>query len=316
MNRRSIIQATLAMPALSVTARAQPQGWPNRPVRIIVPFPPGGGTDGAARLMAMKLGELLHQTFVIDNRGGAGGMIGTKAAGQSQPDGYTLLFNGTASVIKEGFDPRKEVKDIVRAVGTHNLLVVNKTIPVNSPAEFIAYAKARPHQLNHGTAGPLTAQHLAEVMFALYAGLDIENVHYRGTGPAITGLLGNEVQFMFGSMSAVEGLIRDGQVKALATASSRRTALFPELPVLADAVPGYAAELTYTFSLPHGTPQPIADRLSGAVAEALKDETLLGRLAAQGFEPAYLAGPALTRLVDDSIVQWADVLKRANVTLE
>jgi tripartite-type tricarboxylate transporter receptor subunit TctC len=213
MNRRHFMAGAATM--LAAPAALADPTWPNRPVRLVIPFPPGGGTDICGRILGAKLGEIIGQPVVIDNRGGAGGMIGTRAVGQSPADGYTLLFNGTASIVRDGFDPRSAVHHVARAAITHNILVVNQTVPVSNVPEFIAYVKARPGQLNHGTAGPLTSQHLSAVMFDLLAGTKMENVHYRGTGPSVAGILGNEVQVMFASLSAVLALVQEGQAEGV-----------------------------------------------------------------------------------------------------
>ena len=311
IKRRSL----LAAPLVLATSRAVAETWPNRPIRVVVPFPPGGGTDIAGRLISSKLADLLGQPIVIDNRGGAGGMIGTRAVGQSAPDGYTLLFNGTASIVRDGFDPRSAVDHIARAAITHNILVVNQHVPVSDVSAFINYLRARPGQLNHGTAGPLTSQHLAAVMFDLMAGTKMENVHYRGTGPSVAGILGNEVQVMFGSMSAVLPLINEGKLKALATASERRSIQMPALPRVADFIPGYGAELTYSYCTPIGTPPAILRRLENAVDEAVRDPGLINALQTRGFEPAFESGEALTRAIDLDMRRWAEVLQKAGINL-
>jgi len=301
--------ALFARPALA-------QAWPARPVRLVIPFPPGGGTDISGRLLAAKLADVLGQPVVIDNRGGAGGMIGTRAVGQSAPDGYTLLYNGTASIVRDGFDPRSAVDHVVRATITHNILVVNDRVPVSTVPEFIAYLRARPGQLNHGTAGPLTSQHLSAVMFDLLAGTRMENVHYRGTGPSVAGILGNEVQVMFGSMSAVLPLVQEGKLKALATASARKSIAMPQLPTMAEFVPGYASELTYSFCTPIGTPAPIHRRLEEATRQVLADEALVDAMRTRGFEPAFEIGDSLTRAIDADMRLWADVIQRAGIRLD
>ena len=311
IRRRSLLAAPLVM----VTPPALAETWPNRPIRVVVPFPPGGGTDIAGRLISAKLAEILRQTIVIDNRGGAGGMIGTRAVGQSAPDGYTLLFNGTASIVRDGFDPRSAVDHIARAAITHNILVVNQHVPVSNVNEFINYLRARPGHLNHGTAGPLTSQHLAAVMFDLMAETKMENVHYRGTGPSVAGILSNEVQVMFGSMSAVLPLVNEGKLKALATASERRSIQMPTLPRVADFIPGYGAELTYSYCTPIGTPQSILRKLENAVGEAVRDPALINSLQTRGFEPAFESGESLTRAIDQDMQRWADVLKKAGIDL-
>ena len=170
--------------------------------------------------------------------------------------------------------------------------------------------------LNHGTAGPLSSQHLAAVMFDLYAGTRIENVHYRGTGPSVAGLLGNEVQLMFGSMSAVLPLILDGKVRALATSSALKSVQLPDLPRVGDFVPGYAAELTYSVCAPNGTPAAVAARLDTAVREALADAAFVETLKTRGFEPAYLPTAPLREAIDADVLKWADVLKRAGLSAD
>jgi tripartite-type tricarboxylate transporter receptor subunit TctC len=284
-------------------------------VRLIIPYPPGGGTDISGRILAQKLSDFWGQPVVVDNRGGAGGMIGTRAAGQATPDGYTLLYNGTASVVRDNFDPRSVVDHVARATITHNVLVVNQTVPVSTVPEFIAYAKANPGKLNHGTSGPFASQHLAAVMFDLMAGTRLENVHYRGTGPSVAGILANEVQVMFGSMSAVLPLIRDRRVKALATASGRKSLQMPELPTVGEFVPGYAAELTYSFCTPLNTPDAVKRRIEESVRAVVENPAIAQELIARGFEPNFEIGDSLTRAIAEDMDRWADVLKRAGVNL-
>jgi tripartite-type tricarboxylate transporter receptor subunit TctC len=242
-------------------------------------------------------------------------MIGTRAAGQAAPDGYTLLFNGTASVVRDNFDPRSVVDHVARAIITHNVLVVNQTVPVSTVPEFIAYLKANPGKLNHGTSGPFASQHLAAVMFDLMAGTKLENVHYRGTGPSVAGILANEVQVMFGSMSAVLPLIRDGRVKALATASGSKSRQMPELPTVGEFVPGYAAELTYSFCTPLNTPAAVKRRVEEAVKAVVENPTIASELLTRGFEPNYEIGDSLTNAIAADMARWEDVLKRAGVNL-
>lgn len=313
MLRRNLLTAAAGLATLSVPAFAQT--WPARPVRVIIPYPPGGGTDISGRILAQKLSEFWGQPVVVDNRGGAGGMIGTRAAGQAAPDGYTLLYNGTASVVRDNFDPRSVVDHVARATITHNVLVVNQTVPVNTVPGFIAYLKANPGKLNHGTSGPLASQHLSAVMFDLLAGTRMENVHYRGTGPSVAGLLSNEVQVMFGSMSAVLPLIQDGRVKALATASGRKSLQMPQLPTVGEFIPGYAAELTYSFCTPLNTPDGVKRRIEESVKAVVENPAVAQELLIRGFEPNYEVGDSLNRAIAADMALWADVLRRAGVNL-
>jgi tripartite-type tricarboxylate transporter receptor subunit TctC len=267
------------------------------------------------RILCQRLAEIWGQPVVVENRGGAGGMIGTRAVGAAAPDGYTLLFNGTLSILRDGFDPRSVTDHVVRATITHNIVVVNEHVPVRTLPEFITYLKANPGRVNHGTSGPLASQHLAAVMFDLLAGTRMENIHYRGTGPSVAGILGNEVQVMFGSMSAVLPLIEAGRLRALATASGRRSAMLPNLPTVGEVVPGYAAELTYSFSTPTGVAEPIKRRLEQSVRQVLDNEVIVGELRTRGFEPDYDTNPGLARYIEEDVQRWADVARRANLNL-
>lgn len=312
MNRRGFLAAAAA---LSLPLPALAEAWPSRPVRVIIPYPPGGGTDIGGRIICQRLSEVWGQPAVVDNRGGAGGMIGTRAAGQSPPDGYTLLFNGTASVVRDNFDPRSVVDHVARVIATHNILVVNQSVPVKTVPEFIAYLKANPGKVNHGTSGPLASQHLSAVMFDLLAGTRMENVHYRGTGPSVAGLLANEVQVMFGSMSAVLPLIEDGRVRALATASARKSALLPQLPTVGEFVPGYASELTYSICTPLGASADLKRRIEESVKKVVENEEIVSELRTRGFEPDYEVGDSLTQSIAKDMTRWADVLQRAGIKL-
>jgi len=314
MHRRTILTTALVTSCLATPALAQAP-WPNRPVRVIIPFAPGGGTDIGGRILCQRLSELWGQPVVIENRGGAGGMIGTRAVGSATPDGYTLLFNGTLSILRDGFDPRHVTDHIVRSTITHNIVVVNEHVPARTLPEFITYLKANPGRLNHGTSGPLASQHLAAVMFDLMAGTRMENIHYRGTGPSVAGILGNEVQVMFGSMSAVLPLIESGRLRAFATASGRRSAMLPNLPTVGEIVPGYAAELTYSFCTPTGVAEPIKRRLEQGVRQVLDNPAIVGELRLRGFEPDYAIGDALHRYIEADVQRWADVARRANLNL-
>ncbi|MGX9961799.1 Bug family tripartite tricarboxylate transporter substrate binding protein [Roseomonas sp. F4] len=313
MHRRTLLAAAAG---LALASPAIAQNWPSRPIRLVIPYPPGGGTDIAGRIIAHRLSTVWGQTVVVENRGGAGGMIGTRAVGQAEPDGYTLLFNGTTSVVRDNFDPRSVVDHVVRVAATHNILVINRTIPATTVPEFIAYLKANPGKVNHGTAGPLASQHLAAVMFDLLAGTRMENVHYRGTGPSVVGILGNEVQCMFGSMSAVLPLIQDGKLVALATSSASRSQLLPSLPTVGDFVPGYASELTYSLCTPLGATPALKRRLEETVKVALDNPAVVEELRIRGFEPAYEIGDSLHNSIAADMALWADVTRRAGISLD
>lgn len=317
---RRVALALGLLPALPGLARAQ--AFPARPMRMVVPYPPGGGTDNLGRLVARALGDRLGQQMVVENRGGAGGNIGAAVVATSPPDGYTLLFTGNGIAISDllfrnpGFDWKRDFTHVCRFASTPMLLVVNSSLPVTNLAEFIAYARARPGQLNHGTPGAGTSQHLAAALFDDMAGTRIVHVPYRGTGPSVAGLLGGEVQVMFASLSAVEALIRDGRLRALANTAGRRARAWPQLPAIAEALPGYAAELWYTLAVPARTPASVVGAIESAARGAMADPAFTTMLMERGFDPEFLDSAALGPALDADHALWAPALQRAGITAE
>ncbi len=313
--RRALLAAPLLTPAI---ARAQAD-YPNKPVTLVVPFPPGGGTDNLGRMVAQALQQRLGQPVVVENRGGAGGNIGSAYVARATPDGYTLLFNGNGMAIADllfrnpGYEWKRDFTWLARVASTPVLLVVNETIPVKTLAEFIAYAKARPGTLNHGTAGAGTPFHLGGELFNSMTGARITHVPYRGTGPSVAGLLGNEVQVMFASSTGIDGLIRDGKVRALANTAASRARGWPDLPAIAEALPGYSAELWYSLAAPPGTPAPIVARLERAIREMMADRGFTDAITQRGFDPDYLDGPGTVRALEEERARWAPIIDRAGI---
>ena len=307
---------------LGIAVPGHAQAYPSRPIRLVVPFTPGGGTDNLGRLVARALTDRLGQAVVIENRGGAGGNIGQAMAAQASADGYTALFTGNGIVISDllfrnpGFDWKKDFVHIARFASTPMLLVVNNDVPINNLAEFIAYARANRGKLNHGTPGAGTAQHLAAALFDDLAGTQIIHVPYRGTGPSVTGLLTGEVEVMFASASAVETLIREGKVRALATTAAARARAWPELPAIGEALPDYAAELWYTFAAPVRTPSPIVSTLETAAKDIMANKAFCNLLMERGFDPAYLGHAELDAALDADRRRWEPVLHRTGITPE
>lgn len=323
--RRPLLRAAAALAAAGLPvarpARAQ-QDYPNRPVTFVVPFPPGGGTDNLGRMVAQALGQRLGQTVVVENRGGAGGNIGSAFVARAPADGYTVLFNGNGMAIADilfrnpGFHWQRDFAWAGRAASSPILLVVNEHVPARSLAEFIAYAKANPGRLNHGTAGTGTVFHLAGELFDMLAGTRIVHVPYRGTGPSVAGLLGNEVQVMFASATGVDALIRDGKVRAIASTAAQRARGWPELPAIAEALPGYRTELWYTLSAPAGTPAPVQARLERALGEVMSDPAFADAIARRGFDPEYLDAAGTARALEEERALWTPVLARGAITAE
>ena len=316
--RRALLAAPLLLPGL---ARAQSE-YPNRPVTLVVPFPPGGGTDNLGRMVAQALSARLGQPVVVENRGGAGGNIGSAAVARAAPDGYTLLFNGNGMAIADllfrnpGYHWQRDFVWLGRVASTPILLVVNEHVPARTLPEFIAYAKANPGRLNHGTAGAGTPFHLGGALFDDMLGTRIVHVPYRGTGPAVAGLLGNEVQVMFASSTGIDALVRDGKVVAIASTAAQRARGWPDLPAIAEAVPGYRTELWYSLAAPAGTPAPVAARLERAIGEMMRDPAFTEAITRRGFDPDHLDGAGTVRALEEERALWAPVLERARITPE
>jgi tripartite-type tricarboxylate transporter receptor subunit TctC len=324
--RRALLglAATVA-PALAPRGAAAQGGgpaWPTRPVRLVVPYPPGGGTDILGRLVAQPLSERLGQPVVVENRGGAGGNIGAQLVAAAPADGYTLLFTGNNLAINEvlyrnpGYDSRRDFASVARVGATLILLVTRADLPTPTLAAFIEHARANPGALNHGTPGAGTAQHLAAELFNDMAGTRIVHVPYRGTGPSVAGLLSGEVQLMFASVSAVDALVREGRIRALALTSARRNQAWPDLPTIGETLPGYAAELWYGISAPARTPPGPIAAVEAAVRDVLADPAFAARLRERGFEPDFLPADGLARATEEERARWTPVLRRAGITAD
>jgi tripartite-type tricarboxylate transporter receptor subunit TctC len=313
----------LALGAASVLARgAMAQTYPARPIRMVVPYAPGGGTDILGRIFAQRLTESLSQPVVVENRGGAGGNIGAQAVANAAADGYTILFTGNNLAINEilysnpGYDSTRDFVSVARVANTPMLLVVHPSVPARTLPEFIAYARAHPGKLNHGTPGSGTAQHLAAALFDDLAGTKIVHVPYRGTAPSVAGLLSGEVEVMFASVSAVEPLIRDGKIFALAATSAGRSPFWPDLPAIGEAVPGYAAELWYGVSAPANTPPAVVAVLENALQKQLSNPDFAKQLVARGFAPDFLPAAGLARATVEERERWRPVLRRAGISAD
>jgi tripartite-type tricarboxylate transporter receptor subunit TctC len=271
---------------------ATAQDYPTRPVMLVSPFPPGGSVSLVARIVAEKMSETLGQSIVVENRGGAGGTIGARLVAKSPADGYTLLlgYTGTLAIgpslyANAGFDPRKDFAPVGRIGTAPTMLVVHPSVPVRSVAELIAYAKARPGEINYGSAGIGTVGHLAGELLATMAGVRLTHVPYKGTGPAITDLLGGHIPMMFTPIPTAHAQAESGLLRALAVSSAQRSSLLPDLPTVAESgLPGYEAALRYGLVAPAGTPRAIIDRLNRELRLALTASDVRQRLATDGAE--------------------------------
>jgi tripartite-type tricarboxylate transporter receptor subunit TctC len=307
-----IAAAALAGCALLAAA----QGYPNRAVRLIVPFPPGGGTDIIARPIAQKLAEKWGQPVVIDNRGGAGGNVGTKAAAEAAPDGYTLVLGvqGTHAVNQSlyanaGFDSTKDFAAITMVANTPNILVVHPSVPAHSVAELIALAKQKPGALNYATPGNGTPSHLATEMFKRMAGIDLTHVPYKGSGPALADMLGGQTQVWIANAPVVLPHIKAGKLRALATTSAKRPATAADIPTLAEAgLKGYEADTWYGLFAPAKTPKPILDKIHADVVAVLQSPEIREAFAPQGAEVVANSSEEFTRQLNDDVAKWKKVI--------
>ena len=307
------------------TAFAQPatQKYPDKPIRFIVPFPPGGGNDILARAIAPKMGEFLGQPVVIDNRAGAGGNIGTDLAAKSAPDGYTILIASNQVTInpwlysKLPFDIEKDFVAVAQAASVPMVLAVHPSVQANTLKEFIALAKASPGKLNHSTPGNGTPQHIAFEVFNHAAGVTVTHVPYKGTGPAIADLIGGQVQCAIGTMASLEQHVKAGKLRALGVTTPKRSATMPSVPTIAEAgLPGFEVPLWYSILAPAGTPKEIVARLSADIAKSLAVPETRDRLTAQGFDVSYLNPEQMSELMRQDIARWQKSIRDIGLKLD
>ena len=309
----SLAGCAAACAAAAPTAWAQ--AWPARPVRIIIGFPPGGPADILARLIGQRLSERLGQPFVIESRPGAGSNIATEAVVRSPADGYTLLLVTTANTInatlyeKLNFEFIRDMAPVAGIIRVPQVIEVHPSVPVTTVPEFIAYAKANPGKLNMASAGSGTVQHVGGELFKAMAGVDLQHVPYRGQAPALMDMLGGQAQVMFDSVPTALEYIRAGKLRALAVTTRTRADALPDLPTVAEFVPGYESSAFYGFAAPRDTPAEIVDKLNREINTAFAEPAIKARLTELG--GAVLAGSAadFARLIADETEKWGKVVK-------
>lgn len=300
------------------------QSYPVRPVRLVITYPPGGTTDFVGRPLAQKLGEVLGQTFVVDNRGGAGGALGTMIVAQAPADGYTLLLGTSAGMVinpllnpKLPYDPFRDFSAVSRTNINPQALVANAALPANSVKELIAYARANPGKLNVASSGVGTPNHLGAEMLKYLAKVDMVHVAYKGGGPAMTDLIAGQVQLQFSSIPTVLQHVKAGRVKMLAIGSAKRSPALPDVPTIAEAgVPGYEYTTWYGVFGPRGLQKPIVSQLNTAVAKVLASPEVSQRLMTSGAEPSPSSPEELTRYMREESARWAKVIKAAGIKAE
>jgi tripartite-type tricarboxylate transporter receptor subunit TctC len=308
----------LAALASAVTA----QDYPTKPVRLIIPFPPGGSNDVVGRMIATQLGERLGKQVVVDNRGGAGGVLGTEVAAGSPPDGYTILVISLAYTVnpwlyKLKYDPLKAFVPVAMLASGANVLSVHPSVPVNSVKELIALAKQKPGELNYASAGSGSFQHLGSELFKLMAGVDIVHVPFKGGGPAMIDVVGGHSQVLFSSLVQTGGHIRSGKLKALGVGSVARSALFPDIPTIAEAgVPGYEMANWWGIVAPAGTPQPIVDKLAREIGVVLSSPETQKLFAGEGAEVVQKTPAEFAAFIESELAKWQGVVKDAKIKAE
>ena len=310
------VKSVFAVLALCGCSSAFAQSYPMKPIRMIVAYPPGGGTDIVGRMMAQKMSENFAQTVVIDNRGGAAGSIGSEIAAKSVPDGYTILMGNVAPnainvslYAKLGYDPVRDFEPVSLVASTPNILVVHPTLAVKTVSDLIALAKAKPGTLNYPSAGLGSSSHLAGELLDSIAGVKMVHIPYKGGGPALTDLLGGQMQLMFATMPAAMPHVRSGKLRAVAVTSVKRSQAMPELPTIGETLKGYEASTWYGVLAPARTPRPIVTKLHGEIVKILGVAKTRDKLLLQGFEPVGGTPAEFGAYIKSEIEKWGKVVK-------
>ncbi|MCW5576470.1 MAG: tripartite tricarboxylate transporter substrate binding protein [Burkholderiales bacterium] len=319
-----LLNIAFALCALAPAFAAAPvqaaADYPSRPVRLLVPNPPGGGSDAVARILAQKLGERMNQQFVVDNRAGGGGIIANETVARANPDGYTLLlaFIGPVAIspalTKVPYDSVKDFAPVALVAGGQYMLVLHPSVPAKSLKDFVAHAKANPGKVNYASAGNGSPLHLAAELFKSRAGVDMVHVPYKGGGPATTAILSGEVQAVFGSLTSVVPQVKAGKLTPIGVTGAKRSQLAPEYPTIAElGYPGFEMTSWYGILLPARTPQAIVGKLNAAVNEALKAKDATDALRRQGLDATGGTPAEFAAHIKSELAKWAKVVKDAGI---
>jgi tripartite-type tricarboxylate transporter receptor subunit TctC len=314
---RILAFALVLVAAVIASAKCPAKDYPVRPVRIIVPFGPGGPADVAARLLSNALQDGLGQPFVVENRTGAGGVIGTQEVVKSSGDGYTLLMMSNTQTANESLVPNRKydlMRDLVPIAPINYsdlVIVVHPSVTAKTLQEFVALAKSQPGKLNYASSGQGTPYHMAGELFKSMAGIDVVHVPYRNSGDARTGVIGGQVQMMIDAVTAMAPNVAAGQVRALATTGKARSGVLPDVPTVTEAgVPGYEATIWLGLMAPSGTPKPVVEKLNAAVNAFVKRPDIVKLWAQQGAEPMSMSPEEFDKFLRGDIVKWAEVVKK------
>ena len=310
--------ALAAVCAIPFNAAAQADKYPSRPVRMLVPFAPGGGTDITARLIAANVTTAFGQQVIVDNRAGGGGTMGAEMAVRAAPDGYTVImvsgsYGTNAALYPLTYDPVKDIQPIVMIGDTGFVLSLHQGVPAKSVQELITYAKANPGKLNFASTGTGSITHFATELFNLLAATKMTHIPYKGTGPALADLLGGQVQLIFGAMPATIPHVKTGKLRGIGVTTAKRTPALPDTPAIGEVVKDYEAALWYGLWGPKGLPKPIVTRWNQEVAKSLQTEEMKKRLAADGVEPAGGPPEQFLDVIARDVEKWKKVVKAANI---
>ena len=320
LRRRQFLKFAGASVALPIVTRASwAQAYPSRPIRLVAPFPPGGSIDLTARVVAQWLSDRLGQQVVVENRPGAGGNLGSETVATSAPDGYTLLLCSVANSIsatlyqKLGYNFVRDFSHVAFVSRAPNVMVINPSVPATTVAEFIAYAKPNPGKINMGSSGVGTSIHVSGELFKMMTGVQMQHVPYRGSAPMLTDLIGGQVQVAFDNLQPSLPHVKSGKLRGLAVTTTTRSDALPDLPPIADTVPGYEASTWNGVSAPKGTPPEIVDRLNREINAALADATVKKRLADMGAWPVPGSPADFDKIIATEIDKWAKVIRAGNL---
>ena len=313
----AMLAGWVAFPAHQALAQAA-DAYPNKPIRMVVPYPPGGPTDLTARVVAAEMNQVLGQTIVVDNKPGASGMIGAESVAKADPDGYTFLANASLHVINPAiypdmrFDAVKDFVPITQLARVPLVLVVPTNSPIKSIKDLVDYAKQHPDKLNFASAGNASAQQLAGESFKIFAGINMQHVPYKGSAPALADLVGGQVQLMFDSMPSAIPFIKSGKLRPIAVTTSTRAKALPDLPTIAESgYPGFDISTWYGFWAPKGTPPAIVAKLSDAAAKVLKQDGVISKYESMGAEPIGSSPAEFAKFNETEAAKWLDIVKKS-----
>ena len=323
MQISKVMEAVALAAMAAFAAPALGQAYPTKPIRIVAPSTPGDAPDVIARLVADKLSVALGQQVVVDNKPGAGGVVGSESVAKSAPDGYTLIMGNAGShginaavYSRLPYDIQRDFAPVSQVAIAPNVMVINPSLPVNSVAEFIAYAKSQPGKLSYASGGNGSSAHMSMELFKSMAGIDVQHIPYKGSSPALTDLIGGQVAVFIGNMPPTVPHIKSGKLRALAVTTRTRSALMPELPTIADTLPGYETVAWFGVLAPAGTPPDVVNRLSVEIGKIARSPEMRERLVAMGAEPVGGTPEEFKAVIDRDIAKWKPLAQKVGIKVD